>query len=76
MPLKKYPSLEETKCALMKNDIIDILACPNCKGDLELKVTKQKDQDILEGSLTCSNCNEVFSIDGGIPNLLPTITQD
>ena len=60
----------------MKNDIIDILACPNCKGDLELKVTKQKDQDILEGSLTCSNCNEVFSIDGGIPNLLPTITQD
>ena len=60
----------------MRNDIIDILACPNCKGDLALKVTKQKSQDILEGSLTCSNCGEVFSIDGGIPNLLPTITQD
>jgi len=29
----------------MKRDMIDILCCPTCKGDLELKVEKEDNSD-------------------------------
>lgn len=59
----------------MKSDIISMLACPNCKGDLRISIENQQGQDILEGSLTCSKCQAIFMINEGIPNLLPTNTN-
>ena len=55
----------------MKRDLMDILACPVCKGDLTLKVTKEEDGEIVEGSLHCKACNETYPIEDTIPNLLP-----
>lgn len=49
---------------------MDILCCPVCKGDLELKVEVEK-EEILEGELICHHCNQVYEITEGIPNLLP-----
>ena len=60
----------------MKSDIVPMLACPNCKGDLEISVSDQQGQDILEGELTCLQCHEIFPINEGIPNLLPTNTHN
>jgi len=54
----------------MKKDILDILCCPTCKGDLELKVKKEEKGEIIEGSFTCKKCNCNYSIENGIPNLL------
>ncbi len=54
----------------MKRDLMEILCCPVCKGDLELKVDIEKDE-ILEGSLFCKNCNHRYEIKDGIPDLLP-----
>lgn len=54
----------------MKRDLMDILCCPVCKGDLELRVAVEKDE-ILEGTLHCGACDETYEIEDGIPNLLP-----
>ena len=55
----------------MKKDILDILCCPTCKGDLELTIKKEENEEIIEGKLTCKKCSSSYSIGGGIPNLLP-----
>jgi uncharacterized protein YbaR (Trm112 family) len=54
----------------MKRDLMDILCCPVCKGDLELQVNLEKDE-ILEGFLFCKTCNHRYEIRDGIPDLLP-----
>ncbi|MSQ11013.1 MAG: Trm112 family protein [Dehalococcoidia bacterium] len=55
----------------MKLDLMDILACPMCKGTLELKVAQQVGDEVVTGSLHCAACNEVYPITERIPNLLP-----
>ena len=54
----------------MKRDLMEILCCPVCKGDLELRVDVEKDE-IIEGSLFCKQCNHRYEIKDGIPDLLP-----
>ncbi|MDI6640124.1 MAG: methytransferase partner Trm112 [Methanocellales archaeon] len=54
----------------MKRDLMDILACPMCKGDLELEVV-EGDEEIITGTLYCAKCDERYPIEEGIPNLLP-----
>ena len=55
----------------MRKDLMDILACPMCKGELQLTVDEENEQEVLRGSLLCAACNETYPIDDGIPNLLP-----
>jgi uncharacterized protein len=55
----------------MKKDLMDILCCPVCKGDLKLTVRKEEGGEIIDGSLYCAKCNETYPIEDGIPNLLP-----
>jgi len=50
---------------------MDILACPVCKGPLELRVEKEEEQEIVTGSLYCPKCREPYPIEDSIPNLLP-----
>ena len=50
---------------------MDILCCPECKGELEITVSKQDGDEILKGELFCVSCDIKYSIDDGIPNLLP-----
>ena len=57
----------------MRADLMEILVCPVCKGELEFTVTKKdaKSGDIIEGGLHCPPCAETYPISGGIPDLLP-----
>jgi uncharacterized protein YbaR (Trm112 family) len=55
----------------MKKDLMDILCCPVCKGDLTLTVKKEEGGEIIDGSLYCAKCSEAYPIEDGIPNLLP-----
>lgn len=55
----------------MKRDLMEILACPVCKGKLELSIEEEKEQEIVSGSLYCPRCNERYPIVDTIPNLLP-----
>ena len=42
----------------MKKDLMEILACPVCKGDLELRSEEEEDDDVILGSLECAACSE------------------
>ncbi|MDF2957238.1 MAG: RNA methyltransferase activator Trm112/YbaR [Candidatus Alkanophagales archaeon MCA70_species_1] len=50
---------------------MEILACPLCKGDLELEVEEEDSDEIIKGALLCRNCNERYPIEDGIPDLRP-----
>mgnify|MGYP001165454050 FL=1 len=50
---------------------MEILACPVCKGELELRVEAEEGDEVVTGSLVCQKCDETYPIDDAIPNLLP-----
>ncbi|MCI0439002.1 MAG: methytransferase partner Trm112 [Chloroflexi bacterium] len=55
----------------MKRELMDILACPVCKGTLELKASREEGDEVIEGALVCQRCNESYPIEDTIPNMLP-----
>jgi len=71
MPVKK---------PLVSDDLMKVLACPVCKGDLklvDLRGQRRKEKG-LEGRLVCKNkkCAEVYPIKDGIPILLPPALRE
>ncbi len=60
----------------MKTELMEILVCPMCRGSLDLSVTTQKDEEIVEGVLTCTECAETYPITNTIPNMLPPSLRD
>ena len=60
----------------MKCELMDILVCPMCKGDLSLDVTREDGDEVTEGSLTCASCDDAYPIENSIPNLLPPGLRD
>jgi uncharacterized protein len=55
----------------MKEVLLEVLACPVCKGPLELKAAEKADGEVVSGSLLCKGCNHEYPISEGIPSLLP-----
>jgi uncharacterized protein YbaR (Trm112 family) len=55
----------------LKKELMEILACPVCKGELELRVEIEEGDEVIKGALVCHRCNENYPIDDAIPNLLP-----
>lgn len=55
----------------MKKDLMEILACPVCKGPLKLTVEEEDEKEVITGSLHCESCSETYPIEETIPNLLP-----
>lgn len=48
---------------MLKKELLDILACPKCKGDL--------DYDKKKSRLVCSKCRLRYGVlEGDIPNML------
>lgn len=45
--------------------LLDILACPDCRGDIDYKKKGKKE------SLKCKKCKRVFQVKNGIPIMLP-----
>jgi len=60
----------------MKADLMQILCCPVCKGDLALTVGSKERDEIVTGSLRCDKCGVDYPIDDGIPDLLPPDERD
>jgi uncharacterized protein YbaR (Trm112 family) len=55
----------------MKRELMDILVCPVCKGELELTVEEENEKEIVTGALLCAKCDVRYPITDTIPNLLP-----
>lgn len=54
----------------MRREMMEVLACPVCKGQLELVVEQEEDEEVVTGRLICHACNETYPIEDSIPNLL------
>jgi uncharacterized protein YbaR (Trm112 family) len=50
---------------IISKDLLEILACPACKTDVELMEYKTG-----EHGLKCSKCKKVYPIKNGIPVML------
>jgi uncharacterized protein YbaR (Trm112 family) len=55
----------------MKKELMDVLACPVCKGELALTVGEEKEKEIIRGLLYCKNGEVSYPIEDAISNLLP-----
>jgi uncharacterized protein YbaR (Trm112 family) len=47
---------------MLKPELLEILCCPKCKGDLDYKPKKQ--------TLTCKSCGHVYQVKDDIPIML------
>lgn len=52
---------------MLDKKLLDILACPKCKGELEYQVD-EKERD--RGKLICKSCNLIYLVERDIPNML------
>ena len=59
----------------MKKILMEILACPLCKGELELGIEEEDEREVVTGSLYCPRCKQRYPITDTIPNLLPPELQ-
>jgi len=60
----------------MRPDLLEILRCPVCRGELALTVTSREGDEIATGSLACPKCAATYPIEDGIPDLLPPDERD
>ena len=60
----------------MRSELMEILCCPMCRGDLKLESKRVEGDEIVTGSLTCQKCHTEFPIEDGIPDLLPPDERD
>jgi uncharacterized protein YbaR (Trm112 family) len=60
----------------VKPDLMEILCCPLCKAELQLETRRTDQGEIMDGTLTCTQCGTTYPIEDGIPNLLPPDERD
>jgi 2-polyprenyl-3-methyl-5-hydroxy-6-metoxy-1,4-benzoquinol methylase/uncharacterized protein YbaR (Trm112 family) len=55
----------------MWQKLLEVLACPKCRGDLLCEATEATaDGEVLAGSLQCESCARNFLIEDGIPRFV------
>jgi SAM-dependent methyltransferase len=56
----------------MKTEILKLLECPNCSGDIHIKDTQHinDEEEIIDGSLVCLDCNLAYKVANGIPRFV------
>ena len=54
----------------MNKEHVKLLCCPSCHSKLTLEIKKEGNGEIIEGSLTCDNCNKEYKIKEGVPVMI------
>jgi uncharacterized protein YbaR (Trm112 family) len=60
----------------VRPDLLEVLRCPVCRGELQLVPGRTEGDEILEGTLSCAACQVDYPIADGIPDLLPPGDRD
>ena len=60
----------------MRKEMIELLVCPVCRGELELTVDEENEKEVVSGSLYCRKCDFRYPIKDTIPHLLPPEQPD
>lgn len=56
----------------MREKFLELLACPNCGGDIALAATAERaGADVVAGELACASCDARYPIRRGIPRFVP-----
>ena len=50
---------------------MNILVCPMCKGELQLSIEEESENEVVTGTVYCAKCDVRYTIVDTIPNLLP-----
>ncbi len=58
----------------MKLSALDVIVCPQCKGELTLRTGIKEGAEVVEGDLDCGTCGTVFPITKGVPRFVPRET--
>lgn len=58
----KGEKTQETEEKIIDPELLEILACPKCKGDIELDRNRK--------GLVCNKCRLLYKIEDGIPIML------
>jgi len=51
---------------MLSKELLDILACPKCKGELEYRPQSEGQKEVL----ICHKCKLVYEVIDDIPNML------
>ncbi len=55
----------------MKRELLNLLACPKRRGDIDLiEIKDANDNRVLEGLLQCESCSQQYPVSKGIPRLV------
>ena len=60
----------------MKSSLLEHLVCPSCRSILKIKIKSKIKNEIKEGTLICTKCNDKFKIIKGIPRFVVDETKD
>ena len=52
---------------MLDKQLLEILVCPKCKGELNYKINSENDKD---GQLICQGCKLVYKVEDDIPIML------
>ncbi|MFH1748826.1 MAG: methyltransferase domain-containing protein [Planctomycetota bacterium] len=61
----------------LDSDLLNLLCCPSCGGDLGLAGTPEMDPDghAMTGELRCRSCGAAYPIRRGIPRFVPDVQE-
>ena len=54
----------------MKRELVDYVACLNCKSSLNIKIFLKENEEILDGVLNCKKCSKEYFIINGVPRMI------
>lgn len=60
----------------MNKQLLNLLACPTCLSELDLKIYEGDQEYIAHGEFTCCGCRKKFEIKDDIPFFSPLIQHD
>lgn len=52
----------------MKERLLQYLACPDCRDQLDIRVSDRDGAEIMQGSLRCRSCGASFDVVRGVPH--------
>lgn len=53
----------------MKQQLLDLICCPACRGTLTVSATSRREPEIWGGQLACQKCHATYPIEDGLPHL-------
>ena len=68
-------ALELASLSQSQRQVMGMIACPTCKGNLQLEAGEETGDETSGEQLCCPRCSVTYQSRDGIPNLLPPLSR-